>query len=85
MADFTVGDLRRELNGLPDNTKLYFEGGVTFSRLKRWDDDEFIICFSEVQAELSPPFKKKHPKIIVAFARLDDNGEKVHVAYIPRL
>ena len=36
---FTVGDLRRELEFIDDDTKLSFDGGLTFSRLKRWSDD----------------------------------------------
>lgn len=64
---FTVGDLRRELKGLSDDTKLSFDGGLTFGRLKRWGDDEFILLFSEPQADLDPKFRKKNPHVKVAF------------------
>ena len=69
---FTVGDLRRELQGLSDDTKLSFDGGLTFGRLKRWGDDEFVLLFAEPQAYLPDDFKKKNPNLKVAFIRTDD-------------
>lgn len=80
----TVGELRRELNGLPEDTKLIFGGGLTFYRLKRWSDDEFVVQFNEIEAELAPSFKKKHPSVIVAFCRFDMAGE-IALNYVPRL
>ena len=85
MDDFTVGDLRRQLSGLSDDTKLSFEGGVTFARLKRWDDDEFVLCFNEGLADLSAAFRKRHPQILAAFCRFESTGERVQVVHVPRL
>jgi hypothetical protein len=45
----TVGELRRQLEGLDDDHKLSFAGALTFYRLKRWADDEHVIEFSEPQ------------------------------------
>ncbi len=69
---FTIGDLRRELQGLSDDTKLSFDGGLTFGRLKRWGDEEFVLLFAEPQAYLSDAIKKKNPNLKVAFVRIDD-------------
>lgn len=65
MADFTVGDLRREIEGLPDHAKLEFGGGLTFSRLKREDDDDFTLEWAELYADLSEDAREH----IVAFCR----------------
>lgn len=46
----TVGELLNELSKLPPETKISFEGGLTYNQLKRWSDDEFVILFGEVQA-----------------------------------
>lgn len=85
MTRMTAGDLRAALEGIPDNFEVSFEGGLTFARLKRWGDEEFVICWSEIQAELSPTFKKKHPEVIAAFARFDDFGGVVESLSAPRL
>jgi hypothetical protein len=49
----TVGDLKSQLSGLPDDTKLIFAGGLTFYRLKRRGDDEVFVEFNEPQADLA--------------------------------
>ncbi|MGF6901108.1 hypothetical protein [Paraburkholderia sp. GAS348] len=67
MDELTVGDLKRQLEGLGDDVKLSFSGGLTFYRLKRWGDDEFIVEFNETEAYLSDSFKKKNPGVKVAF------------------
>ncbi|CAG2130764.1 hypothetical protein [Cupriavidus numazuensis] len=67
MSELTVGELRRQLDGLDDDVKLSFSGGLTFYRLKRWGDDEFIVEFNEPQADLSDSFKRKNPNVKVAF------------------
>lgn len=72
MIEFTVGDLRQQLEGLGDDVKLSFSGGLTFYRLKRWGDDEFIVEFGEPQAYLSDSFKKKNPNVKVAFISTED-------------
>lgn len=78
MDELTVGDLKRQLEGLDDNVKLTFAGGLTFYRLKRWADDEFIIEFNEAQGHLSDAFKKRNPNVQVAFIKTqvewDDDG-----------
>lgn len=69
---FTVGDLRRQLAAYDDDTKLSFDGGLTFGRTKSWGDDEVILLFSEPQAYLDDRFKKKNPNVKVAFMRIDN-------------
>jgi hypothetical protein len=78
-SDFTVGDLRRQLAIWPDDTKLTFGGGLTFYRVKQWDDDEVFIEWGEAQADLNPAFRKRNPHIMVAFINpssvdWDENG-----------
>jgi len=63
----TVGDLKSQLRGLTDDTKLSFAGGLTFYRLKRRADDEVFVEFNEPQADLTPAFKKRNPNVKVAF------------------
>lgn len=85
---FTVGDLRRELDKIPDDHVLHFDGGVTFSRLKRCGDEEWVLIFGELQAELSNVFRKKHPRVKVAFCEStppDDPNAVVWMDTIPRL
>jgi hypothetical protein len=79
MNEFTVGDLRSHLDGLDDTVKLSFSGHLTFQRLKRWGDNEFIVEFDEPQAFLSDEFKKNNPNVKVAFidtsgVELDESG-----------
>lgn len=69
--EFTVGDLRRQLQGLSDDTKISFGGGVTFYRFKSVADDEVYLEWSEPQAFLDEKFRKKNPHIKVAFVNLD--------------
>lgn len=46
-ADFTVGDLRRQVQIWPEDTKLTFGGGLTFHR--RWTElaDAKGVCWSD--------------------------------------
>jgi hypothetical protein len=77
MNEFTVGDLRRQLKFLDDDVKLSFCGGLTFYRLKRWGDNEFIVEFNEPEAYLPESFRKKNPDVKVAFidiSKLDDSN-----------
>ncbi|MCL2625555.1 MAG: hypothetical protein FWD46_01890 [Cystobacterineae bacterium] len=67
MSEFTVGDLKRELEELSDDVKLSFSGGLTFYRLKRWGDNEFVVLFNEAEAFLLNSFKKRNPHVKVAF------------------
>lgn len=69
---FTVGDLKRHLEGLDESTKLSFSGHLTFYRLKNWGDDEVIVEFNEPQAYLSESFKRKNPNVKVAFIGTDN-------------
>lgn len=62
----TVGDLRRELEGLDDSTKLSFTGGLTFFRVKR-SGDTCVVEFNEPLAHFSEAFKKKNPNVKAAF------------------
>lgn len=62
---FTVGELRRELDGLPDDHVIEFEGGLSFSRLKRCDDNAWVVCF---QQNILPLSEKTSKIVQVAFA-----------------
>jgi hypothetical protein len=66
-GSWTVGDLKRELDGLSDDTKLSFAGGLSFFHLKRQGDDACVVEFNEAQARLSDTFKQKNPHVKVAF------------------
>lgn len=68
----TVGELKEILEGLSDSDKIYLPGDLTFYRLKRWGDDEFIIEVNEPQAYLSDEFKRKNPQLKVAFISTDN-------------
>ena len=85
MDDYTVGDLSRLLDGLPSNTKLSIAGGLRVSRLQRIDDDVVFLEFVELEAELSPAFRRKHPTIVVAFCRFPLSGEVVQEVLVPVL
>jgi hypothetical protein len=63
----TVGELKRHLEGWPDDLKLSFSGRLTFYRLERWGDREVIVEFNEPQAHLTPEFRKRNPHVKVAF------------------
>lgn len=67
----TVGELKSHLQGLSDDTAVSFSGGLSFYRLKRWDDDEVILEFGEAQADLGPEFKRRNPHVKVAFIDMD--------------
>ncbi len=72
----TVGELRKALEGLDDSDKLSFSGGLSFYRLKRWSDDEFIFEFNEPIGFLSDTFKKNNPDVKVVF--IDPNNTDWH-------
>jgi len=63
----TVGELRRQLDGLDDDHKLSFAGSLTFYRLKRWADDEHVIEFNEPQGDMTKEFKRANPDVKVFF------------------
>lgn len=69
--EFTVGDLKRQLAGLDDDTKLTFGGRLTFYRVKRCGDNEVYIEWNEPQAFLDGHFRKKNPHIQAAFVGLN--------------
>lgn len=69
---FTVGDLRQQLAIYDDDTKLSFDGGLTFGRVKNCGDDEIVLLFAEPQAFLEKNFKKNNPNVKVAFMRIDN-------------
>lgn len=66
---FTIGDLKRQLAGWPDDTGLSFGGRLTFYRVKRCGDNEAYIEWDEAQAYLDDKFRNKNPYILVAFVR----------------
>jgi len=63
----TVGELKRHIKSLKDSDKLSFSGGLSFYRLKKWDEDEFIVEFNEPIGFLSDNFKKNNPNVKVVF------------------
>jgi hypothetical protein len=71
-STMTVGELRRHLEGWPEDVKVSFSGRLTFCRLKRWGDHEVIVEFNEPQADLTPEFRKRNPQVKVAF--IDDEA-----------
>ena len=68
----TVGDLKRELRGFADDTKLNFAGGLTFYRVKRCSADDVFIEFDEPEGYLSPEFKKRNPNVKVVFIETEN-------------
>lgn len=62
----TVGDLKRQLAGLPDDTKVTFGGGLTFYRFRNGEDTIFLE-FNEPEGYLSDAFKKRNPNVKVTF------------------
>lgn len=70
-SKFTVADLRAELDGMEDTDEISFSGGLTFSRFKRWGDDEFVMIFNEAEGYLGQSFKKRNPHVLVAFINND--------------
>lgn len=85
MADYTVGELKRLLAGLPDETKISIAGDLHIYRLKRIADDEVFLEFGEFEAELSPQFRKRFPEVKVAFCGHESSGEVVQEVSVPRL
>ncbi|MDE1189009.1 MAG: hypothetical protein PW844_21495 [Pantoea sp.] len=69
LLKMTVGDLKRQLSGVDDDTEISFDGDLTFYRFKRWGDNELLLEFNEAQAATSDAFKRKHPHILVSFCR----------------
>lgn len=68
-SGFTVGDLKRQLQFANDDDFLEFEGGLTFSRIKRRGDDLLVLEFGEVQAYLDEEFRERNPDVQVAFIK----------------
>lgn len=66
-TDYTVGDLRRLLEGISEDTRLSFGGGMTVYRLKRCAVDEVYLEWNEPFAYLDTNFRKRNPDIKVAF------------------
>ena len=80
---FTVGDLRRAIEAFDPETELHFDGGLTFSKVKGYvDDDEIVILFSELQAELKPETRNQ---IKVAFGHLEEMDGVVKITSVPRI
>ena len=40
---------------------------MTFYRLKRWGDEEFIVEFNEAEGYLTEDFKRRNPSVQVVF------------------
>ena len=70
-SEFTVGDLKRELAYLGDDTKLTFGGGLlNFYRIKSYED-EANVEFNEPQGDLTAAFRKRNPHVKVAYIDTD--------------
>lgn len=82
---FTVGEMKRLLEGLPDDDELAFEGGLTISRLKPRGDDLIVAEFKQFQAMLSDEFKSKFPEVQVAFCSWESDGNIVQAVSVPEL
>ncbi|MBN8849882.1 MULTISPECIES: hypothetical protein [unclassified Sphingomonas] len=70
-TDYTVGELRRCLEGISDDTKLSFGGGMTVYRIKQYAGDEVYLEWNEPFAFLDEKFRKNNPHIKVAFVDLN--------------
>jgi hypothetical protein len=55
---FTVGDLRRMLNGCDDADELEVAGGLTIYRIKQVGDDVQFMEFNEFLADGLEPFQR---------------------------
>ncbi|MFN3312575.1 MAG: hypothetical protein ACK46Q_03810 [Hyphomonas sp.] len=84
MDKFTIGDLKRELAGWPDDTEICFAGGLTFYRLKNLGDRTALFDWNEMEAELTDRTRKT---IKVAFMRMPDHDDDnpVQTMTVPRL
>ena len=78
-SEFTVGDLKRQLEQLNQDDILEFDGGLTFNRLKRRGDSLHVLEFCEPQADLDKDFRKENPHVQVAFIKVEpfEEGELV--------
>jgi hypothetical protein len=68
---FTVGDLKRQLEGLDPDDILEFQGGLTFNRIKRRGDDLQVLEFCEAQAFLDDEFKEKNSHVQAVFIKAE--------------
>lgn len=81
----TVGELRRHLEAYDDDFELKFAGGVTFYRVKTRGDNLAVVEFNEIEAMLSPKFRKKFPEVKVAFCSFESDGSVVQEVSVPEL
>ena len=65
----TVGGLKRELAGMPDDAVISFSGGMTFYRFKRCGDNEFILEFNEALADAGGEFREENPHVLAVFSK----------------
>jgi hypothetical protein len=85
MSEITVGDLKRQLAGLPDDAELRFQGGMTLYRLKWRGKNMVQLEFNEPQAYLTEEFRQREPEVFVAFFRPKDNRELIQEVAVPTL
>ncbi|MEX5532044.1 hypothetical protein [Pseudomonas syringae] len=74
-SGITVGDLKRQLEFANNDDLLEFDGGLTFSRIKRRGDNLLVLEFGEPQAYLDDEFRQKNPHVKVAFIRFEPLSE----------
>lgn len=77
--EFTVGDLKRQLQAFDDDDVIEFQGGLTFNRLKVRGPELVVLEFCEPQAMLDDAFKRKNPHVQTVFIKDSgpENGEMV--------
>jgi hypothetical protein len=65
--EFTVGDLKRQLDAFENDTRIKSAGSLTFYRLKRWGDSDVFFEFNEAETAISSQMKKLNRDLKVAF------------------
>ena len=72
---FTVGDLQHELKNLDPQDLIEFEGGLTFSRIKRRGEGLQVLEFCEPQGYLDDSFRRRNPQVLSVFIQAEPFAE----------
>lgn len=78
----TVGELRKQLAALPDDTKIDFAGKLSFNRL-RYRQGRILVEFEEIEAMLSDEFKFKHPEVKAIFCSFESDDSPIEPVELP--
>ena len=73
----TVGEFKKQLEGLEDDDILHLPGGLGFYRIRSAGDNEYMIEQNEPQMFYDDEFKKMNPYFKVAFMSAEDHGSDV--------